>query len=90
MNKRKSSTTKLREVRRVRANKDKNKLSGMIKVRVSEFEHNRIKGLAGFYAKGNVSLYLIYQALHAPRTYINEEVLWDSRRKMLPKQGRKK
>lgn len=53
----------------------KKELTEKIEVRVSEFEKNRIKWLAKKYANGNVSLYLIYHAMNAPRKEINPEHL---------------
>ena len=58
-------------------------LTEKIEIRVSEFEKNRLKWLANKYANGNVSLYLIYHGMNAPRKDINPEHLkeYSDRRK---------
>ena len=45
----------------------------VLQIRVTEFEKNRIEGLAKIYAGGNTSLYVIYHALNAPRVFIKPE-----------------
>lgn len=50
-------------------------LAFKIEIRVSEFEKNRIKWLAKKYANGNMSLYMIYHAMNAPRKNINPEYI---------------
>jgi len=63
-------------------------LTEKIEIRVSEFEKNRIKWLAQKYANGNVSLYLIYHGMNAPRKEISPESLkeYSKRRKHIEKQ----
>lgn len=53
----------------------KKELTEKIEVRVSEFEKNRLRWLANKYANGNLSLYVIYHAMNAPRKEINPEYL---------------
>lgn len=43
-----------------------------IRFRASEFSANRIEWLAKTYAEGNVSLWLEWAALNAPRFYITK------------------
>lgn len=54
-----------------------------IEIRVSEFEKNRLQWLADKYANGNVSLYLIYHGMNAPRKEIDPKNLleYSKRRK---------
>ena len=61
-------------------------LTEKIEIRVSEFEKHRIKWLAKKYAHGNVSLYLIYHGMNAPRKEIDAESLieYSKRRKKGP------
>ena len=50
-------------------------LTEYIHIRVSEFEKNRLQWLSNKYADGNLSLYLIYHAMNAPRKKIDPENL---------------
>ena len=50
-------------------------LTEFIQIRVSEFEKNRLQWLADKYANGNLSLYVIYHGMNAPRKEINPEHL---------------
>lgn len=61
----------------------KKELTEKIEIRVSVFEKNRIKFLAEEYANGNISLFVIYNAINAKREYINSEDLknYSKRRK---------
>jgi len=52
-------------------------LTEKIETRVSEFEKNRIQFLADKYANGNVSLFMVYHAINAPRKEIDEKDLAD-------------
>lgn len=63
------------------------KLIKKIELRVSEFEKNRIKWLADRYANGNISLWVVYCALNAPRKEINFDEMEDSTRKRPSKRG---
>lgn len=45
-----------------------------LQVRLTEWELNRIKGLAGIYAGGNLSLFVVHASLNAPREKITNEV----------------
>lgn len=65
----------------------KKELTEKIEIRVSEFEKNRIKWLAKKYAGGNVSLYMIFHAIHAIRKEIKIDDLkeYSKRRKKAPK-----
>jgi hypothetical protein len=63
--------------------KEKSKLSDHLHVRLSRWEMNRIKGLAGLYAFGNVSLWVIYAALNAPRKHLEVDELHESTRKKI-------
>lgn len=65
----------------------KKELTEKIDIRVSEFEKHRIKWLADKYANGNVSLYLMYHGMNAPRKNIEPEYLkeYSNRRKKGPK-----
>jgi len=56
------------------------KLSEVITIRVAPYEKNFIQGLADLYAKGNVSLYLIYAAFNSERKFLEENDLPESRR----------
>ena len=62
-------------------------LTEKIEIRVSEFEKNRLKWLANKYANGNVSLYLIYHGMNAPRKEIDPDHLkeYSQRRKHIKK-----
>jgi len=64
----------------------KKELTTKIDIRVSQFEKNRIKWLADKYANGNVSLYLIYHAMNAPRKEVDPKDLkeFSNRRKKGP------
>lgn len=72
-------------------NQRKKELTEKIEIRVSPFEKNRIKWLAEKYAKGNVSLFLIYHGINAIRKEIDIDDLkeYSKRRKSpLPQQQR--
>lgn len=56
-------------------NSRKKELTEHIHIRVSEFEKNRLQWLADKYANGNLSLYMIYHAMNAPRKEIDPENL---------------
>ena len=58
-------------------------LTEKIEIRVSPFEKNRIKWLADKYANGNMSLYLIYHGMNAPRKEVSADHLeeYSKRRK---------
>lgn len=43
-----------------------------IQIRVSEFEKNRIKGLANLYAEGDVSAWLRWAGMNADRKFIKK------------------
>lgn len=60
--------------------KEKDKLTKQINIRVSPYEMNFIKGLAGLYAEGNVSVFLVYAAFNAERKMITEDDLVESKR----------
>lgn len=62
-------------------NMDKAKLTERIEIRVSPYEKNFIKGLAGIYANGNMSLFLVYAALNTKRKYLKGDELIKSKRK---------
>lgn len=47
--------------------------SHVLQIRVTEFELNRLKGLASIYAKGNLSLFVVCAAINAPREYVTDE-----------------
>lgn len=60
-------------------------LTEKIEIRVSEFEKNRIKFLADKYAKGNVSLFLVYHGLNSIRKEIDsDDVAEYSKRRKKP------
>lgn len=59
--------------------------SHVLQIRVTEFEKNRIQGLAQIYAGGNTSLWIIHSALNGPR----ERVTNDKRNGKRPKAKRK-
>lgn len=58
----------------------KNKLNDRMEIRLSTFEKNQIKGRAKLYAKGNVSLFVVHQALESDPKFLTEDSLFDSRR----------
>ena len=64
----------------------KKELTKKIEIRVSEFEKNRLQWLANKYAKGNLSLYLIFNGMNALRQEINPDDLleYSKRRKKPP------
>lgn len=64
----------------------KKELTEKIEIRVSEFEKNRIKWLAGKFANGNVSLFMIYHAVNARNKEIDPSDLaeYSKRRKKGP------
>ena len=66
---------------------DKEKLTERIEIRVSPYEKNFIKGLAKLYAKGNVSLFLVYAAFNSERKFLEEDDLNKSKRST--RKGRK-
>lgn len=45
----------------------------MIQIRVTEWEKNRIEGLAKLYANGNTSLWVVHSALNGPRERLTNE-----------------
>lgn len=47
--------------------------SHVLQIRVTEFEKNRIRGLAKIYAKGNTSLFVVHAAINAPREFVTNE-----------------
>lgn len=47
--------------------------SHVLQIRVTEFEKNRIEGLASIYAGGNVSLWVVWAALNTERQKITDE-----------------
>jgi hypothetical protein len=47
--------------------------STQIQIRTTEFEKNRIKILADKYAGGNISAWILYGALNAPRKFLKKE-----------------
>lgn len=59
----------------------KKKLTERIEIRVSPYEKNFIKGLAEMYAKGNLSLFLVYAAFNSERKFLNDDDLVESKRK---------
>lgn len=59
----------------------KRKLNEVIQIRVSDFEKNRLKFLAEKFANGNLSLWIIYCALNAPRKKLKFDELEESSRK---------
>lgn len=59
----------------------KKKLTEILHIRVSEIEKNRIKFLAEKFANGNISLWVTYCALNAPREKLDHEHLKESTRK---------
>lgn len=58
------------------------KLSKKIELRCSDYEKIRIKWLADKYAGGNISLWLIYAAINAPRKKIDQSDIRHSTRKI--------
>jgi uncharacterized protein (DUF1778 family) len=67
---------------------EKQKLSERIEIRVSQYEKNLITGLAKMYAKGNISLFLVYSAFNADRKMLDENDLRESNRSV--RKGRHK
>lgn len=59
----------------------KPKLTKTIKVRVSDFEFNRIKELARKYANGNMSLWMVYNSINTDRKYLKYNNLKKSNRR---------
>lgn len=59
---------------------EKQKLTERIEIRVSPYEKNFIKGLAKLYAKGNMSLFLVYAAFNSERKFLSEDDLSESKR----------
>jgi hypothetical protein len=57
------------------------KMVATIQVRCSEQEKNYIKGLAGIYAGGNLSLWLMHGAKNAPREFL---VVQEQKKKKRP------
>lgn len=56
-------------------------LCEVIKVRVSQQEKAMIKFLADQFAGGNVSLWVVYCALNAPRELLTSKSIEDTKRK---------
>jgi len=61
---------------------EKEKLTERIEIRLSPYEKNFIKGLAGLYAHGNMSLFLVYAAFNSERKFLNEDDLNESKRSL--------
>lgn len=59
----------------------KRNLDKFVKIRVSEYEKNRIKYLADNFAGGNMSLWIIYCALNMPRKKIKTKEIDETTRK---------
>ena len=59
----------------------KRKLNEKIEIRVSLYEKNKIKYLADLFANGNLSLWVTYAALNAPRINVKPDDLEESSRK---------
>lgn len=51
----------------------KSNKSYKIQFRISEYEKNKIKMFAEKYADGNLSAWLIYAAINAPRKFISKK-----------------
>lgn len=45
-----------------------------VQFRISEYEKNKIKMFAAKYAGGNLSAWLIYAAMNAPRKFLQENI----------------
>lgn len=56
-------------------------LSYKIEIRVSQIEKERIRFLADQFAGGNMSLWIVYCALNAPREMINPDKIEETKRR---------
>lgn len=68
--------------------KEKEKLTEVLQIRLSPYEKNFIRGLANLYAGGNISLFLVYAAFNCVRKELEEDDLVESNRRI--RKGRKK
>lgn len=50
----------------------KNPKTQVVNIRFSEYEKNKIQMLANVYANGNLSKWLTYAGLNAPRKYLTK------------------
>ena len=67
--------------------REKQKLTERINIRLSPYEKNFIQGLSRLYADGNISLFLVYAAFNCERKVLDETDLVESKRKK--RKGRK-
>lgn len=56
--------------KQVRPKRKLGKTLTQLQIRLTHQEKNRIKALASIYAGGNMSLWMIYGALSAPRVFL--------------------
>jgi uncharacterized protein (DUF1778 family) len=66
---------------------DKDKLTERIELRVSPYEKARLQGFADLYARGNLSLFLVYTALNVNRKFLEENDLLSSNRRIDKRKG---
>jgi len=64
--------------------KKKHPREEILQIRVTEYEKNRITGLASIYAKGNTSLFVVHAAMNAPRVFITNDDRVNKMRRVKP------